>query len=137
VDNLLDPGQPGREMLWLNASRVFKNQSRYSYYLEVTYAATTETGFLDIAPGPNLVIVADGKEMRLAGNGSQHLRSSKGGLLNETALYLVEPAQLRAIAAARKVTVRVTGGNGVVVREFKPVNSERFRKFVTKFVIEK
>jgi hypothetical protein len=135
-DNLLDGGEPGQEMLWLNASRVFKTPTKYSYYLEVTYAAKATAGYLDIGPGQTLVIVADGKEMKFGGNGSQFLRKSKGGVLNENALYVAQAADLRALAAAKTVVVRVSGKNGLVQREFKPVNSERFRKFTNKFVTE-
>jgi hypothetical protein len=133
TDNLVEPDQPSREMLWLNASRVFKTATRFSYYLEVTYAATAETGYLDISPGPSLVLVADGKELKFSGNGSQQLRRDKKGVLTENALYEVQAQDLRAIAAAQKVTVRVSGRNGWVQREFKAVNRERFREFVAKY----
>ncbi len=137
VDNLLEGGETPREMLWLNASRVFKSARKYSYYLEVTYAARAETGYLDITPGPSLLLVVDGKELTFLGVGSQHLRKNKGGLLNESALYEVKANDLRTIAAGQRVTVSVMGQNGTVRREFKPVNSERFRKFVKLFVKEK
>jgi hypothetical protein len=134
TDNPLDTGEPGRELLWLNASRVFKTETRYDYYLEVTYAAKAETGYLDIGPGPTLSIEADGKEMIFIGNGSENLRKNKKGVLNETALYLAQANDLRAIASAKKVSVRVVGRHGIVQRDFGPANSERFKKFVAKFV---
>src|SRR5436305_10620599 len=58
-DNLLDtPGQP-RELVFLNASRVWKNFNQSTYYLEVSYMARTEVGYLEITPCPMLTIIAD------------------------------------------------------------------------------
>src|SRR3954462_4424473 len=48
-------GQP-REIIWLNASRLPVNRSKYQIYLEVQYAANTEAGPLDIYPGKTLTI---------------------------------------------------------------------------------
>jgi len=137
TDNLLETAAPSREEVWLNASRVYQSHTRYTYYLEAIYAARTETGYLDIFPGATLVLVADGKELKFTGNGSGHLRKSKGGLLNETALYPVGAAELRAIGSAQSVLLRLSGRNGMVEREFKPVNRDRFRRFAEKFVQEK
>lgn len=126
-------GQP-RELLWLNASRVFKNQSDFDYYLEVVYQATEETGYLDITPGPSLVIVADGKETKFMGAGSLNTRKVSRGLVREDAIYLAGPGDLKTIANAKRVTVKVTGRNGLVERDFAPENFERFKKFVLYFV---
>ena len=134
TDNPLDSAASSRELLWLNASRVFKSETRYEYYLEVTYAASAETGYLDIGAGPSLIIQAGEREMKFMGHGSLNLRKSRKGVVNENAIYPVQADELRAIAAAQKVTVRVIGRNGVVQREFTPANSERFRKFVAAFV---
>ncbi|MBI5386992.1 MAG: hypothetical protein HZA90_20150 [Verrucomicrobia bacterium] len=129
-ENLLEAGGQAREFLYLNASRVFKSAGTCDYYLEVIYAAREEVGYLDIGPGPALSILADGKEMKFTGNGSQHLRKKRNGVVTENALYPVQPDALRAIANAQKVTVRAAGKSGLVQRDFAPVNSERFRKFV-------
>ena len=130
MDNPLEPGGEAREYLWLNASRVFKTFTTYNYYLEVTYAAKAETGFLEIGPGQTLAIVADGREMKFAGSGSSSLRKKKGEVLNENALYSAQADQLRVIAGAQRVTVRVIGKTGLVQRDFGPQNFERFKKFV-------
>jgi hypothetical protein len=134
TDNQLDSGPNPRELVWLNASRVFRTQSYYEYYLEATYAARVESGYLDIGPGPNLVIVADGKEITFTTLGSMNSRKSRGGLVNETALFQAEPAQIQAFANAQKVTVKLIGRNGTVVREFNQANCERFRQFAQKFI---
>ena len=133
-DNLLETeGQP-RELLWLNASRVFKDQQYFEYYLEVRYEAREETGWLNIHPGVTLTIVADGRELKFRGSGSLNLRKQKRGLVSEDAIYLASADELRAVANAKAVTVKVAGQNGLVVRDFTPANFGRFRKFVTSFV---
>jgi hypothetical protein len=134
TDNLLASKEQDRELLYLDAARIFKSASKYEYYLEVTYAARAEVGYLDIGPGPSLVIVADGKELKFTGHGSKHLRKKNKEMLNETALYVAQSSDLRAIGQAHAVTVRVQGKNGLVQREFAPENLERFKKFATKFV---
>ena len=132
TDNLL--GEQPRDMLWLNASRVFTSESGYVYYLEVNYAAAPDTGYIEIDPGESLVILADNKEMKFKGNGSAGLRTKKSGVLRENAIYPVQAGQLRALAAAGHVTVRVIGKNGLIQRDFSQQNSQRFQEFVSKFV---
>ena len=133
-ENLLDTKAPTREMIWLNASRIFKNQREFSYYLEVHYAANAETGYLDIRPGQTLVLNVDGQELKFYSNGSFNTRKVRKEILGEDAVYEVTGEAMRMIADAKKVKVRVTGQNGLVEREFAPENFERFKKFVSSFV---
>ncbi|MEW6156273.1 MAG: hypothetical protein AB1813_02510 [Verrucomicrobiota bacterium] len=133
--NLLEAPGPAREVVWLNASRMQKqrNKEDYDYYLDVRYEARAETGLLDIQPGPSLVIVADGSEMKFSGIGSLNQRSEKGEFVNESAIYEVQASDIRKIAEAKKVVVRLIGRNGIVVREFGPENFQRFKKFAASF----
>jgi len=133
-DNLLETQGAVREVLWLNASRVFKDQQFYEYYLEVHYEAREETGPLNIHPGTSLTIIADGREFKFRGSGSLNMRKQRRGVVSEDAIFLASAEELRAIAFAKAVTVKVAGQNGVVVRDFAPANFERFRKFVSEFV---
>ena len=134
-DNLLETAQqPPRELVWLNASRVFRNRVDFDYYLEVHYEAREETGLLDIKPGPSLVVVADGHEMQFSGSGSLNARRSRQELVSEDALYPVSVTELRNISRAKEVKVKVTGVNGIVEREFAAPNFERFKKFVHHYV---
>jgi hypothetical protein len=126
--NLLDAPGNNREMLWLNAYRDFSDRYHYKYYLEVIYGAREEAGYLDIGPGRTLTIMADGQEMNFTGLGSLSKEEDKGALF-ETARYDATADDIHRIAYAKKVTVRVTGRHGVIVRDFAPENSEKFRKF--------
>jgi hypothetical protein len=127
ADNLLDaPGD--REMLWLNAYRDFSDQYRFKYYLEAIYGARQDAGYLGINPGRSLTITADGHEMSFSGLGSLNQREDKGALF-ESARYEATADDIYRISRAKQVTVRLTGQNGVVVREFAAENFQRFRKF--------
>lgn len=133
-ENFLETDGPVRELLWLNASRVFKDYRSFEYYLEVHYEAKEETGLLKVSPGQSLIVVTDGVELKFNGSGSLNARRQRSGTVSEDAIYVATPNDLRAIAYAERVTVRVYGANGVLTREFKPANSEKFRKFVMLFV---
>lgn len=133
-ENLLDQDGPAREMVWLNASRVFYNLQDFDYFLEVHYEALAETGLLDISPGESLVIIADDQELKFKGHGSANFRKEKGNLVSEDAVYMAGPDQLGAIARAKAVKVKVIGRNGLVERDFRPENFEKFQKFVAHYV---
>jgi hypothetical protein len=42
--------------------------------------------------------------------------------------------QLRSIAGAQDVKVSIIGRNGIIQRDFKPANFEKFRQFVSEYV---
>ena len=131
-DNLLDTPGPPREMVWLNASRIWRGYEKSVYYLEVEYMARNEVGFLDIPPGQMLKITADGQTMQFSGNGSANLRRPfKKELVRENAIFPVTKRDLQKIAAAKQVKVEIKGNKGLIQREFVKDNSDRFRKFVS------
>ena len=130
AENLLDTGEERpREMLWLNAYRHFRTQWEYDYYLEAIYGARREAGYLDIPPGTTLTILADGEELTFSGLGSFN-KEVDGDALFESARYEANASVMRKIADADKVTVRLRGENGIIVRDFQPENKEKFQKFV-------
>ncbi|MCF7765859.1 MAG: hypothetical protein K9N62_19495 [Verrucomicrobia bacterium] len=133
-ENLLETSGSTRELLWLNASRVFKDYQNFDYYLEVHYEAMEETGLLKINPGSSLTVIANGQEVKFRGSGGMNPRSSRRGIVSEDAIYPVSGEDLRLIAYSDTLTVRVSGANGVLTREFQEVNFDRFRKFVAQFV---
>jgi hypothetical protein len=128
ADNLLDAPGETREMLWLNAYRDFSDQYRFKYYLEATYGARQEAGYLEINPGRSLTITADGHEMNFTGLGSLKKWDEKGAVF-ESARYEATADDIYRISRAKAVTVRVVGQNGIVVRDFAAENFQRFRKF--------
>jgi len=136
ADNLLEtPGTP-REVIWLNAYRAYKNYSSSDYYLEVSYMATAEVGWLEIAPGESLVLIVDGEPMRLKGSGSANNRkTARKDFVTENALYEVSAIQIQKIAGARQVKLQIKGDKGLVEREFQEANFERFRAFVRNYAL--
>ena len=135
-ENMLEtPQNPPREVIWLNAARVYRDawNRRPELYLELDYMARAETGYLEIPVGTTLMLTVDGQEMNFTGNGSFNKRKSKQkGFVNETALYRVVQTQLAKIANAKQVKVRVKGNNGIVERDFRPENFQRFQEFLTR-----
>jgi hypothetical protein len=130
------PGQP-REVVWLNASRIFKNyRGDADYYLEVNYMAKEDVGYLEIPPGQTLTLIVDGETLKFDGNGSMNRRKVyRKEFVREDALYPVEPHHLQKIASAHQAKVLIKGNNGQVEREFAPENFERFRAFVNRFAM--
>jgi hypothetical protein len=128
-ENLLDQPDNHREMIWLNAYRDWKpNGSSFTYYLEVVYGATEQAGYLDIGPGRSLTIEADGEELHFTGLGSMTKDQDKGAVF-ENARYDASAYDIQKIATADKVTVKVSGRNGLVVRDFAEENFKKFRDF--------
>lgn len=131
AENLLEAPGESRELLWLNAYRDFEDRHRFKYYLEATYGAREEAGYLEIPPGRTLTIIADGHEMNFTGLGSLTKWDEKGAVF-ESARYEATADDIYRISRAKNVSVRVTGSNGVVVREFAAENFDKFRQFVDK-----
>jgi len=129
---MLETPGPVREIVWLNASRIFTSGRQPQYYLEVDYLARAETGFVEIPPGETLVILADGRELKFTGSGSL-ARKEKKDEVSERAIYPASAEQLRAIAGAEKVKVSILGRKGIVQREFTPANFQKFREFVKNY----
>src|SRR5688500_3596095 len=127
-DNLLDAPGETREMLWLNAYRDFSDRQHFKYYLEATYGAREEAGYLEINAGRSLTITADGHEMSFSGLGSLKKWDDKGAVF-EAARYEATADDIYRISRAKQVSVKVAGQNGVVMREFAAENFQRFRKF--------
>ena len=137
ADNMLEVEEPVRELVWLNASRVFKDYMNYDYYLEVHYEATVERGFLEVTPGPSLKITADGEELLFRTSGSQNSRTTKDDLVSEDALYPTTRDAIVKIASADQVTVQIQGQNGLIQRTFTPENSSKFQEFFTRYVMQR
>ena len=98
------------------------------------YMARHEVGFLEIPPGQMLKITADGQTMQFDGNGSANLRRPfKKELVRENAIFPVTKSHLQRIAAAKEVKVEIKGNKGLVQREFAKDNTDRFRKFVSRY----
>lgn len=135
-DNILPtPGDP-REVVWLNAARVFQNNRDAIYRLEVSYVARDEVGLLEIPAGQTLTLIVDGQPLKFQGIGSSNTRKQfkKSGqpFVSEDALYAATRADLQRIASARQVKVQVRGTKGLIDRDFGPENFQKFREFVTR-----
>jgi hypothetical protein len=126
--NLIDEPGNNREMLWLNAYRDYKDRNSFIYYIEAIYGATEQAGYLDIGPGRSLTIVVDGEELHFTGLGSLS-KDEDDGALFERARYEASPYDIQKIAYAKDVTVKLSGRNGTIVRQFAQENFDKFRQF--------
>lgn len=136
-DNLLEEGagQYPREVVWLNAMRDTSRRGQQDYYLEVVFMAREDAGYLSIPVGATLVLDVDAQQITLSGLGSENLRKTKDGFVHERAIYAVSAAQLRSIAVAKSVTIKIKGLNGLVERVFNGANTARFRTFVSLYAL--
>src|SRR5258706_1015697 len=135
-ENMIEtPQNPPREVIWLNAARVYRDvwNRGSDLYLTLDYMARTEAGYLEIPVGTTLTLTVDGQDMHFTGNGSFNKRKSKlKGFVKETALYQVSRSQLEKIANAKQIKLRIKGRNGIVERDFAPENIRRFQDFVAR-----
>jgi hypothetical protein len=135
-ENLLEGKGPTRELVWLNASRVFRNFNDAQYFLEVQYMAREDAGYLEIPSGETLTITIDGQPLKFSGTGGANMRKPyKKELVREVAIYPATRVQLQKIALGKEVKVSIRGNNGLIEREFSKENQERFRQFVTRFAL--
>jgi len=131
LDNLLESKEDRSYLIWLNAVRMREGAWDSNYYLEVRYEGASDAGFLNIAPGETLLLTIDGQPMRFASPGSDKSRSRTANAnFVENAVYEVKPEVIKRIARAKEIKVQVVGQARSLYRDFKPINTEKFRKFV-------
>lgn len=134
--NLLPSEGTPREVVYLNMFREYRSRRRVNYYLEAFYMAPKEVGYIEIAPGETLTLIADGQPMKFDGTGSLNRRRTyrREGqdFVRETAIYEVSKLDLQKLANARDIKVQIRGNKGLIEREFGPENFENLRAFVTR-----
>jgi len=102
-----------------------------TYDLEVTYE---NQDWIFIAPGESLVLSVDGTKMVFSGEGSVNLRSKVlDTLVSEQAWYHVTVNQLRDIANAKDVKVKIIGEKGFTQGCFTTRSLECFREFLVEY----
>ena len=96
------------------------DSGRTQYRLDVTYTAND---WLFIEDGKSLRLIIDGEQVEYSGNGSSAYRNVlSGGRIHERAFYEVTPAQIRQIAEASEIRVRLEGSQFYAERVFSPAN---------------
>jgi len=116
----------------LKAQRFDQKDGAISYSLIVEYSGKN---WLFIAPGESLVFKIDGKRKAFSGEGSADHRHV-GGLagVSETAWYHeVKLEDLRELANAQEVKIKIEGKNTYVTRCFKDYSFKSFQNFVANF----
>jgi hypothetical protein len=130
LDNLIESNEDKAYLIWLNAVRIRDSAWEARYYLEVRYEGASDAGYIDIPPGETLLVTVDGQILRFRGIGSDATREQTGrGTFVENALYEAKAEVIKQIAKAKDVKVQVNGTKRKLYREFKPVNTQKFRNF--------
>ena len=134
TDTQLESSSMPGTQVWLNASRVSQKYGVTLFYLDVHVESSL--AWLAIGPGQTLILVVDNAEIRFDGIGSADLRKTdqKSGKFLESAVYLSNASDIRKIADAKEVKVKVIGKNGVLQSAFGPSNFAVYKKFVADFL---
>lgn len=101
-------------------------------------------GWVFVNPGESLVLLVDGEKMPFVSpNGSTHNRELLKGLagaiggvrVREEAHYPITVDQIKKLAYAKDVKVRIYGSQGNVTREFNEDYFESLRAYYEKFIV--
>ena len=118
--------------MYLGATKTIWDSGLTQYRLDVTYTASD---WLFIDDGNSLRLIIDGEQVEYSGDGSSAYRNVlSGGTIHERAFYDVTPTQIRQIAEASEIRVRLEGNQFYAERVFSPANIERFRAFVGQYL---
>jgi len=119
--------------LTLNVERTVEGSvDRYELFARWTGEAR-----VDVQSGESLVISADGTEFKfkvLESGIYRDFQCEPRCIYDDRAYYPATADQVRSMANAKQVTVRLIGSKLTVEREFDEANFERFREFLTKNV---
>lgn len=133
ASNRLAGGCFGCPAVDLNIRKFVSGGGRVTYYLVAQYQGHE---WLFVQRGQSLSVRADGLLIAFesAEGSAPYRRVLYGGQVSETAFYEVTAQELRFIADAREVFVRIDGSARYVTREFSRGNFERFQSFVLEHV---
>ena len=127
--NVLDDVDRGGEWIELNAEISRGRDSTADLSLELLYRDASR--WLHVPYGESLQILADQELMVLNGTGS--LRTRRRSVLRgveERVTYRLTPEQLRRLASADTVRVRLLGRREYVERRFSEIGLSRLREFI-------
>lgn len=117
--------------LTLNVERTIEGSvDRYELFARWTGEAR-----VDVQSGESLVITADHQEFKfkvLESGIYRDFQCEPRCIYDDRAYYPATADQIRAIANAKRVTVRLVGSKQTVERDFNESNFERFRGFLAK-----
>lgn len=113
----------------LNLQRTEKN-GNYGYILGCHYEARD---WLFIDSGESLIMLIDNERIGFEGAGSLEHRDAYGSNINELAIYRIIPDQIKKIAYANEVKIRIKG-KYYIECYFTDINFDNFRRFYQEYV---
>ncbi len=126
-------GKAYTALIEVNAQKYIPKGEDASYQLFIYY---NWTDWIFIDPGLSLMFLVDGERMDLHGDGSHDERHSVKNGVTETAFYMVSESELRSLANAKSVRMRLMGSEYDIDRDFEAINILNLKDFVTKYVDE-
>jgi hypothetical protein len=132
TDNLLSGKTTANAQVWLNASRIVRKTGVILFFLEIHTESTV--GALNIEPGETLILTVDGNEFRFDGIGGAHSRKASNGKYTEDAIYRTTSGDIRKIANAQSIQVKVIGSKTYLESSFSADNIQKFKEFVKTYV---
>ena len=131
VGNRLAPAYTGTDVEFnVEKFTAWNGNVYYSIVLDVV-----SLNRLFIEAGESLIVHADGTRIGFSGDGSANYREEcGGGALGETTFYDVTPEQLKKIANANDVRIKIKGAQYSVKRRFFPENFANLKRFIAEHV---
>ena len=133
VNNPLPSNGTGEGEVSFNATRIGQRNGITLYYFEVRIDEGS-ANWIEIEPGEALVLTVDGTELKYDGRGSAGLRKTTRGLHSESAIFLTTASDIRKVADAKAVKLKIIGKAGTIERTFAAENFERFKRFVASYL---
>ncbi len=118
----------------LQAQRFESKEGVVDYNVIVRYASES---WLYIENGESLILLVDGESLNLSGEGSlSHREVQNIGkvFVVEHAWYKISPENLKKIASASEVRIKLIGTNHFEKRHFSEKNLKKFKEFVEEYV---
>lgn len=135
INNYLDgkelpfiEGEPGID---LGGRIIIRKDGTTTYTLVCSYTNTT---WMFIAPGESLVMLIDGERVGFSGNGSIGNREVGSRRVFETASYAITLSDLKRIANAKEIRVKLLGEKFFIEQKFTQINFNNFTTFLTDYV---
>jgi hypothetical protein len=115
-----------------NVQKIIQQNGDTSYYVCIYMVAHD---WLFIEEGESLILLVDGTRVGFHGNGSgDHRDVGDRGTVFERAYYNITPKQLKTIANARTVLIKVIGSEYYSEGGFSVQNFANLKKFVEEYV---
>ncbi len=97
----------------------------------------TDDSWVFIQSGKSLILMVDGEKVHLSSpRGSANFRKVIGRRIKEEAHYPITTEQIKKLAYAKEIKIRIYGSNGYVSRQFNQEYFASVKGFYEKFILK-